>query len=142
MTHRRVLHVLLCLFLVAGFAAVMVAQDQGGPTDPQQRLKWFEQHRAMAAQTPFKDLRWQFVGPTNVSGRVIDVAAISPYAKYLTIYAASATGGLWKTENDGVTWQPIWDQGPTASIGDVTLAPSNPDIIWMGTGEANIFRSS
>ncbi len=143
MTHRRFLPALLCLFVVSGFAAVVIAQGvPSAQTDPQQRLKWFEQHQAMKAQSPFKELRWQFVGPTNVSGRVIDVAAASPYSKYLTIYAATATGGLWKTENDGTTWQPIWDQGPSASIGDVTLAPSNPNIVWMGTGEANIFRSS
>jgi photosystem II stability/assembly factor-like uncharacterized protein len=146
MTNRRFLRgglaALLGLLVIAGFAAVMMAQGDPGQTDPQQRLKWFEQHQAMKAQSPFKDLRWQFVGPTNVSGRVVDVAAASPYSKYLTIYAASATGGLWKTDNDGTTWQPIWDQGPSASIGDVTLAPSNPNIVWMGTGEANIFRSS
>jgi photosystem II stability/assembly factor-like uncharacterized protein len=134
---------LLCLVVIAGLAAVMVAQtDQSGPTDPQQRLKWFEEHQAMKARSPFKDSRWQFVGPTNVSGRVIDVAVPAPYSKYFTIYAATATGGLWKTDNDGTTWTPIWDQGPTSSIGDVTIAPSNPDIVWMGTGEANIFRSS
>ncbi len=133
----------LCLAVVAGLAAVMIAQgDPAAPTDPQQRLKWFEQHQAMKDRSPFKDSRWQFVGPTNVSGRVIDVAVPAPYSKYFTIYAASATGGLWKTENDGTTWTPIWDQGPTASIGDVTIAPSNPNIVWIGTGEANIFRSS
>ncbi len=143
MTNRRCARGALALLLCLGFAAAIVAQGgQAGPTDPQQRLKWFEQHQAMKAQSPFKDMKWQFVGPTNVSGRVIDVAVATPRGKVYTIYAASATGGLWKTDNDGASWEPLWDGGPTASIGDVTLAPSNQNIIWIGTGEANIFRSS
>jgi photosystem II stability/assembly factor-like uncharacterized protein len=147
MTNRRFarggLAALLCLLVIAGLAAVMIAQgDQAAPTDPQQRLKWFEQHQAMKERSAFKDFKWQFLGPTNVSGRAIDVAVATPRGKYYTIYAATATGGLWKTENDGTTWEPIWDRGPTASIGDVTLAPSDQNIVWIGTGEANIFRSS
>ncbi len=146
MTDRRVLRrgaAAVLLLVVSALAAVMIAQGtQLGQTDAQQRLKWFEQHQAMKERSPFNNLRWQFVGPTNVSGRVIDVAVPTPYSKYFTVYAATATGGLWKTSNDGTTWEPIWDQGPTASIGDVTIAPSNPNIVWIGTGEANIFRSS
>src|SRR5512142_3261542 len=134
MTNRRFVRGTLAVLLCLGFAAVIVAQGgQAGPTDAQQRLKWFEQHQAMKAQSPFKDMKWQFVGPTNVSGRVIDVAVATPRGKYYTIYAASATGGLWKTENDGASWTPLWDGGPTASVGDVTLAPSNQNIIWIGT---------
>jgi photosystem II stability/assembly factor-like uncharacterized protein len=111
-------------------------------TDPQVRLKWFDQHQAMKQASPFKSLNWQFLGPTNISGRVTDVAVVTPRGKSYTIYAATATGGVWKTDNDGVTWAPIFDQGVTTSIGDVTLAPSDPNIVWVGTGEANIFRSS
>jgi photosystem II stability/assembly factor-like uncharacterized protein len=140
---RRVLKALLCLAIAGALVQIVGArQGQGGQTDPQVRLKWFAEHQAMAERSAFKDLRWQFIGPTNVSGRVIDVAAVSPYSRHLTIYAASATSGLWKTVNDGTSWEPIWDAGPTTSIGDVTVAPSNPNIVWIGTGEANIFRSS
>jgi len=140
---RGALAALLCLVVGGGLTHVLRAQaGQSGPTDPQQRLTWFDQHLALKQKSPFKDLKWQFVGPTNVSGRVIDVAVATPRGKYYTVYAATATGGLWKTTNDGTTWDAIWDSGPTASIGDVTLAPSNPDIVWIGTGEANIFRSS
>src|SRR5690606_32209111 len=49
---------------------------------------------------------------------------------------------VWKTVNEGVTWEPIFEEAPTASIGDLALAPSDPNILWVGTGEANIFRSS
>jgi photosystem II stability/assembly factor-like uncharacterized protein len=96
----------------------------------------------MKPASPFKDLKWQFLGPKNVSGRSIDIAVVAPRGKNYTVYVATATGGLWKTENEATTWQPVFEQGPSTTIGDVTIAPSNPNIVWMGTGEANIFRSS
>jgi photosystem II stability/assembly factor-like uncharacterized protein len=111
-------------------------------TDPQLRLKGFEQHQEMKKNSPFKDLKWQFVGPTNVGGRCIDVDVVAPKGKNYTIYVASASGGLWKTENEGTTWEPVFDQAASTTIGDVAIAPSDPNIVWIGTGEANIFRSS
>ena len=60
----------------------------------------------MQAASKFKDLKWQFVGPTNISGRVTDVAVVAPKGKTHTVYAASASGGVWKTENEGTTWTP------------------------------------
>src|ERR1700716_4182297 len=57
-------------------------------------------------------------------------------------YVASASGGVWKTINGGTTWESIFDHQGSASIGDNAVAPSNPDIIWVGTGEANNQRSS
>ena len=58
------------------------------------------------------------------------------------IYAAYATSGVWKTDDDGATWQSIFDNQPSTSIGDIAVAPSNPDIVWVGTGESNLFRAS
>jgi photosystem II stability/assembly factor-like uncharacterized protein len=111
-------------------------------TDPALRLKGFADHQAMKEKSPFKDLTWQFLGPKNVSGRSIDIAVVAPRGKNYTVYVATATGGLWKTDNEATTWKPIFEQGPSTTIGDVAVAPSNPNIVWMGTGEANIFRSS
>jgi photosystem II stability/assembly factor-like uncharacterized protein len=128
----------------AAFVAVVSGQAPAAPsfTDPQVRFKGFEQHQAMKAASPFKHMTWQFVGPTNISGRVTDVAIVTPRGKSYTMYAATATGGVWKTENDGVTWAPIFEKEITASIGDLAIAPNDPNVIWAGTGEANIFRSS
>ena len=110
--------------------------------DPQQRLSAYDQHVKMKESSLFKDLKWQFVGPTNISGRVTDVAVPVPRGKNYTLYVAAASGGVWKTTNEGTTWKPVFEQAASTSIGDVTVAPSDANIVWIGTGEANIFRSS
>ena len=109
-------------------------------TDPALRMKWFKEHQALKAATPFKDHKWRFIGPDNISGRCTDVVA--PPGNRMMIYVAAATGGLWKTETAGITWECLTKDWPTQSIGDIAIAPSNPNIIWVGTGEANIFRAS
>jgi len=150
------IHALIVLALVC-FSALLYAQVtiqynvqsstasqkiiQNAPS-PDQRLKWYDEQIAMRDRSPYKDMRWSFIGPTNVSGRVTDIAVVTPHGKNFTIYIAVSSGGVWKTENEGLNWTPIFEQEPTASIGDVTLAPSNQNIVWVGTGEPNIFRSS
>ncbi len=134
----------LCLIVLS--ASVFAFQAKKGSriqsTDPMLRLKGFEQYQEMKEKSPFKDLKWQFAGPTNVGGRCTDVAVIAPKGKNYTMYVATASGGIWKTENEGTTWEPIFEQAASTSFGDIAIAPSDPNIIWAGTGEANIFRSS
>src|SRR5690606_11555656 len=101
-----------------------------------------QQHVSMRAQSPHQELRWHFLGPDNVSGRVTDLAVPTPRGRSYTIYAATATGGVWRTDNEGTTWRPIFDQEASTSIGDIALDRSNPEVLWVGTGEANVFRSS
>ncbi|MFB3854429.1 MAG: hypothetical protein ACE148_11470 [Vicinamibacterales bacterium] len=86
------------------------------------------------------ELQWRSVGPAIMGGRVDDLAVVqgNPDA----IYMATASGGLWKTTNGGTTWAPVFDNYGTTSIGAVAVAPSNPDIVWVGTGEANNRQSS
>lgn len=117
--------------------------DRGGVTSPGARMANWERHVRMRGASPFKDLRWQFLGPTNISGRITDVA-VPPRSRGRTydIWLATASGGVWRSRNEGTTWEPALVDIPTTSIGDVTIAPSDPNIIWVGTGEANIFRSS
>ncbi len=141
-TWRRALAVAALATAVVTGAALVTAQGGGAPTDPQLRLKAWDSFVKMRAASPFQGAKWQFLGPTNIGGRATDVAVVTPKGKSYTIYVAEATGGVWRTLNEGVTWEPIFDQAPSTAIGDVTVAPSNPDIIWIGTGEANIFRSS
>ena len=80
------------------------------------------------------------IGPASMGGRVDDIAAVetNPYI----VYIGFATGGVWKSTNNGTTFQPIFDTYSTASIGDIAIAPSDPNIVWVGTGEANNRQSS
>jgi photosystem II stability/assembly factor-like uncharacterized protein len=74
-----------------------------------------------------------------MGGRATDVEGV-PGDPNL-VYAATGSGGLWKTTNGGVTWAPIFERQGTISIGDIALAPGNPDVIWVGTGESNTRNS-
>jgi len=87
-----------------------------------------------------KAIEYRSIGPTRQSGRFVDFAV--PKGQPFTFYAATASGGLWKTINNGQTFEPIFDQEIVFSMGDIAVAPSNPEIIWVGTGEANNSRSS
>ena len=120
--------------LVILLAAVVAAPTQAQQTDPATRLQWYDNHVAMTGQSMFKNRPWQFLGPTNISGRMTDVAVVEPRGGSYTIYAAGATGGVWKTVNEGTTWFPVFEHGPSTSIGDVTVDPSDPSIVWVGTG--------
>jgi photosystem II stability/assembly factor-like uncharacterized protein len=79
------------------------------------------------------------LGPANMGGRIVSLAVVPSDPKQM--YVATASGGLWKTQNNGTTWRPIFDQQNTVSLGDVAVAPSSPEIVWVGTGEANARNS-
>lgn len=93
----------------------------------------FEQYQSMKQHTPF-DLDWISLGPVVNSARVEAVQA-DP-SRPGTIYAAFGSGNLWKTTNNGINWRPIFEDQPALGIGDIALAPSNPDILYVGTGES------
>lgn len=82
--------------------------------------------------------RFRSIGPAFTSGRIADLA-VHPNKR--TWYAAAASGGVWKTENAGTTWTPIFDAQASYSIGAVVLDPKNPEVVWVGTGENNAQRS-
>jgi len=140
----RVFFLWLCVFMLstAAFAEQAKKPQLVQSTDPQLRISGFEQHLAMKQSSKFKDLKWQFLGPKNVSGRCTSIAVVTPKGKNYAVYVASASGGLWKTENEGTTWNPVFEQFPSTAFGAVAVSPSNQQIVWAGTGEANIFRSS
>ncbi len=83
----------------------------------------------------FKAMELRNIGPAYMSGRIADIAIDQNNPS--TWYTAVGSGGVWKTTNAGTTWTPIFDDQPVYSIGDVTIAPSNSNIIWVGTGENN-----
>ncbi|HTG33239.1 MAG TPA: hypothetical protein VLB76_09930 [Thermoanaerobaculia bacterium] len=94
---------------------------------------------ARAAETIDPDLlaglEARSIGPATMSGRLpaLDVAESNPDL----MYAGGAAGGVWKTLNGGLTWAPVFDDQPVASIGAIAINQSNPDVVWVGTGEGN-----
>jgi photosystem II stability/assembly factor-like uncharacterized protein len=87
-----------------------------------------------------RDFNWRSIGPANMSGRVDDIEAV--VGDPSTIYIGFATGGIWKSTNMGTTWTPIFDTYPVSSIGDIAIAPSNPEILYVGSGESNNRQST
>lgn len=87
----------------------------------------------------FSRLEWRSIGPAIMGGRIADVEGVPGDPN--VVYVASASGGLWKTTNGGVTWKPIFERQGTLSIGDIALAPGNPDVVWVGTGESAVRNS-
>jgi photosystem II stability/assembly factor-like uncharacterized protein len=90
-------------------------------------------------ETAMSQLSYRSIGPANMGGRTADVEGVPGDPN--TVYVATASGGLWKTTNGGVTWKPIFEKQGTISIGDIALAPGNPDLVWVGTGESNVRNS-
>jgi photosystem II stability/assembly factor-like uncharacterized protein len=86
-----------------------------------------------------RELAWRNLGPVNPMGRVTVLAVAD--SKQSTWFAGTGGGGVWKTENAGTTWKSVFDHAGTVSIGDIAIAPSNPDIVWVGTGEENARNS-
>ncbi|MGQ9673614.1 MAG: VPS10 domain-containing protein [Candidatus Aminicenantales bacterium] len=82
----------------------------------------------------FAGLKARSIGPANMSGRISDVDAVISDPNI--IYVGTAAGGVWKSTDGGMKWNPIFDDQPVASIGAVTICQKNPDIVWVGTGEA------
>ena len=90
--------------------------------------------------TIMKTLRFREIGPTAMGGRIDDFAVVESNPNI--IYVGAASGGVFKTQNGGTTWEPVFDSEATSTIGAITVAPSDPSIVWVGTGEANNRQSS
>ena len=113
-------------------------------------LVWTTSATRTVAQTPtavdpslLAGARWRSIGPANTGGRVDDFAVARVPGAPDAIYVATASGGVFKSTNQGTTWAPVFDRvDAMMSIGDVTVAPSNASTVWVGTGEANNRQSS
>ena len=98
------------------------------------------------AQTPdsllARGLTFRGIGPALMGGRISEIAVAERGRLGTVIYIAAATGGVWRSTNAGVSWTSLFDSVRAPSIGAVAVAPSNPDILWVGTGEPQNMRSS
>ncbi len=94
---------------------------------------------AIPAASLVQDLRWRNIGPANMAGRVTDIEAVE--ANPAVLYVAAASGGVWKSVNAGTTWEAIFTRYGTANIGDLAISQRNPELVWVGTGEACVRNS-
>ncbi len=115
------------------------AQTTNTSTPAEQRIESFQQRKALEAGSIVNAIRFESVGPTVFSGRVADVE-VSPDDP-THFYVAYASGGLWKTTNNGMSFTPLFEHEMVMTIGDIAVDWSN-NTIWLGSGEVNSSRSS
>ena len=104
------------------------------------RLKGYARRVEMEQESPLAAIRFRNVGPEVQGGRIVDLAA--PAARPDTLLVAFASGGLFRTENRGGSWTPLFDGESAMTIGAIAVADSEGKVLWVGTGEANSSRSS
>jgi photosystem II stability/assembly factor-like uncharacterized protein len=142
-----VTHVSRSQFLVGGFLALVVSVGLGRMSSPgaaaatvgAQPIEQVGQAAPAPQTEAVGPLRFRYMGPAS-SGRISAVAGIP--GDTTTYYAGAASGGVWKTTDGGKTFEPIFDDQPVQAIGALAVAPSNPAIVWAGTGEAWVIRPS
>jgi photosystem II stability/assembly factor-like uncharacterized protein len=119
-----VLRIALCLALCGAMATTAVAgpADQPNPADK------------------LKNLEFREIGPAIMGGRIDDFAVVESNPNI--VFVGVASGGVWRTTNNGTTWEPVFDKEGVSTIGDIAIAPSDASIVWVGTGEPNNRQSS
>ena len=131
---RTSIAVILCLALSAVLIAPLAAQTAAkAGAKPGANATAKAAPEARLTPELLAGLAFRNIGPAIMSGRISDIV-IHPLKRH-TWYVAVGSGGLWKTENGGTTWTPVFDGEASYSIGCVALDPSNPETVWAGTGE-------
>lgn len=136
----RVVLGLALITLLAPAALLAERPAASPPADFEARMQAWERHRELVEVSDFSGLPWRSIGPVVQGGRVVDIETVpgEPY----TFYVAYASGGLWRTTDNGVSFEPIFEQQPTLIMGDIAVDPKDPKTLWVGSGENNSSRSS
>lgn len=124
--------------LLAGASWVSYAQTQ--PTDAKLLMSAIATRQAMSEESPLKTYPVRSIGPVVQGARITELAVDEENPKHY--YVAYASGGVFETKNNGATFTPIFDHVGALTIGAITLAPSNNEVLYVGTGENNSSRSS
>jgi photosystem II stability/assembly factor-like uncharacterized protein len=119
--------------LLPAALALCAAAPGAFQTSATDRLQAWDLHVRLLATSPFRGLHWEALGPSMQGARVETIAVPAPGSS--TIYVGPGAGNIWKTTNNGMSWQPIFEHESAFAIGHIAVAPSNPDIVWVGTGE-------
>ena len=131
------------IVLLSSFFLTTLAQNK--PTTATERLNGLQKRKLLEDNSLLKDIAFRNIGPTQMNGRVVDIE-VNP-ADPTEFYVAYASGGLWHTVNNGLSFNPIFEKENAYTIGDIAVnwSPATPGksrIIWVGTGEVNSSRSS
>lgn len=137
---RILLITLLLLSATAHAQRKPIVKPALTPTPGVERLQSLSSARDAAEQSPWREVPARCIGPTVMSGRVVDLDVNPVNAHHF--YVAYASGGLWVTRNNGVSFEPVFDNEAVMTIGDIAVDWSHGEAIWIGTGEVNSSRSS
>jgi photosystem II stability/assembly factor-like uncharacterized protein len=124
---------------VAAAASGKKTQKKEAKEEKKEEPKKEEEKKGGMTADTFAGLKFRLIGPAVASGRVMSIAVNS--RKKDEYYVGEASGGVWKTVNDGTTWTPVFDGEGSYSIGSVTLDPDDASVVWVGSGESNSQRS-
>jgi photosystem II stability/assembly factor-like uncharacterized protein len=113
--------------------------QQPVPTSAKELQNAVLAHKQLFEESPLRNYPLRNIGPTNMSGRIVDIEVTSDLK---TFYVAAASGGVWKTSDNGQSFTPIFDHQGALGMADLAIAPSDESIIWVGTGENNASRST
>lgn len=125
---RRALFSISILGVLAGWAlqAPQSFEDAAG-------TRAWQAHRQLLEASPFRNLHWESMGPSMQGGRIGAIAVPAPGSS--TIYTGPGAGNVWKTTDNGMTWTPIFEHEAAFAIGDIAVAASDANVVWVGTGE-------
>ena len=115
--------------ILSVFASLLAMSAAAAQNKPRQELKEVSPDKVDTAV--YQRLRYRYIGPEG--NRVTSVAGVPGDAN--TYYAGAASGGLWKSIDGGIHWFPVFDSQPVSSVGALAVAPSDPNVIYAGTGE-------
>ncbi|MCU0252694.1 MAG: hypothetical protein MUE61_21085 [Vicinamibacterales bacterium] len=105
----------------------------GQATTAGARARAWQTHLDLGDASPFRPLHWEPLGPSLQGGRIEAIAVAAPGSS--TVYVGPGAGNVWKTTNNGMTWDPVFEHESAFAIGDIAVAPSSPNVVWVGTGE-------
>src|SRR5215469_7337596 len=134
---KTLLKSLLLFVLVCALQAALTAQQhrRSGKSAEAAENKTPQKAEDNKSKDPLENIKFRNLGPAVGGGRVTAVVGIP--GKPNIYYIGAGGGGVWQTQDGGLSWKPIFEKESTASIGAIALAPSNPNLVWVGTGESN-----
>ena len=118
---------------------IVLVSSAWGEAQDARRTSW-TRHIELLETSLFQQPAWRSVGPSFLGGRIESIAV--PKGARSTFYVGAGSGNVWKTVNNGLSFEPIFERESTFAVGALAVAPSDPDVVWVGTGEVLMARSS